>query len=128
MKLNLNILKKSIACVFLCIYILCGISICYGAEDSKHVGINIYENESCHCKDYSTDKSKCNCIAQEIVHNQCQQLLRNYTLSRLIAGKSQISSFRVSFEEKYNKINWNIYSNKKIYNQLSFLKTVILVI
>jgi hypothetical protein len=121
-------------------------SICYGSEYSKHVGINVLGYESCCNKELmdkqsavnsqktsqSSYKSKCNCNDEKIVaNNKFQQISTKYTdnnLYEISNINTQISSFTVRFEEKYNKTNWDIYSYKQIDNQLAILKKVVLII
>ena len=153
MKLPSNTFKKTLACFCLCLYVLLGflstnsVSVCYGSEHSEHIGINIFGYEPCCDKEEITAQianlqqypqasyqSKCNCVDYQLTgDNQLQQISTNNiniadNLFMASNINTQISPLVKHFEEKYNKINWDIYGQKKFDNHLAVLNTVILLI
>lgn len=154
MKLCFKNINKNIACLCLFIYVLFGlvntngVSICYGSEHYKHMGINIFGYKTC-CGNEKTTSSdiffskmskstcqqKCNCVDKKLPSdNSCQQMLKNNvynTLSELDIVNAEIYSlinYFDNFDKNYNKDNWNIYNRWDIDNSVVILKTVMLII
>jgi len=125
-----------------------GISVCYGSEHSKHIGLNVFGYESCCEKEktapiavtnsqqssQSSYLAKCDCNDYQLTgDSQLQQISdnsinHNLDTANLSSINSQAPLTINHFTEKYNKINWDIYSRRKIDNHLAVLNTVILVI
>lgn len=147
-------IKKSTACLCLCLYMLLGflstngISVCYGSEHSEHIGLNVFGYEYCCEKENTTSTAtinpqqssqssyiaKCDCSDYQLTgDNQLQQISdnsinHNLDTAKLSCINPQAPTTINHFTEKYNKINWDIYSRRKIDNHLTVLNTVILVI
>lgn len=152
MSSKLTSINKFISVVCLFIYVLFGaantnaMSICYGSAHSKHIGINICGYEPCCSKEKSVQhktvsnpqstpssyQSTCNCNDQKIISdNTVQQITTKYKNISLDTSNNSIESiplFTISFDEKFNKTNWNIYNRRKIDNNLITLNTIILII
>jgi len=154
MKLKFKNVNKIVACFCLCLYVLLGflstngISVCYGSEHSKHIGLNVFGYESCCEKEKTTPiaatnsqqssqpsyLAKCDCTDYQLTgDSQPQQISynsinHNLDTAKLSGINPQASPMITHFTEKYNKINWDICSRRKIDNHLTVLNTVILVI
>lgn len=113
-----------------------GATLCFGSNANRHIGIHALNFDS--CKDaticnFSESRTSFSDYKNKSDYSNFQINLNKILLWNFNAALQTIACTDVSytfdlFEEKYNKINWNIYDNYNIKNPLRKLKTTILII
>lgn len=133
--------KKSIAFFCLLIYVMfsflsnIGATLCFGTNQNRHIGIHALSYDSC------PDGKTCSLIKSRLSFSDCK---KQFDYSHFQLNLNRILSLNLNttphnatcmnfhydldlFEEKYNKITWDICKKPKI-SRLKELKTIILII
>lgn len=134
--------KKIITSFCLFIYIMftflsnMGATLCFGTTTNRHIGIHALNYDSC------PDEKICNFTKSRSAFSGCKNkfdysnfqinlnkipLFNSNEIFQAMACSEFVHEINL-FEEKYNKINWNIYDDYNIKTHLGKLETIILII
>ena len=113
-----------------------GATLCFGTNQNRHIGIHALNYDSC------PDSKSCNISKSQLSFSDCQNEFNcndfQMNLNRIVPSIFNyvvyypiFVGFHLDFsvfEEKYNKVDWDIYKNNSITDHLKEFENIVLII